>query len=60
MFESGYVTVDQMIKRGNRGVQEKGPQFKVEDKRRQQLFLGDSASTAFNYLLVFQNVSMNC
>ncbi len=47
MLESGDVTVDQMIKRGDRGVPEKGPQFKVEDKNRPQLFLGEQREYSF-------------
>jgi hypothetical protein len=47
MLESGDVTVDHMIKRGDRGVQEKGPQFKVEDKKRPQLFLGEQREYRF-------------
>jgi hypothetical protein len=48
MLESGDVTVDHMIKRGTRGVQEKGPQFKVEDKKRPQLFLGEQREYLFS------------
>ena len=47
MLESGDVTVDHMIKRSARGVQEKGPQFKVEDKKRPQLFLGEQREYRF-------------
>jgi hypothetical protein len=47
MLESGDVTVDHMIKRSNRGVQEKGPQFKVDDKKRSQLFLGEQKTYYF-------------
>jgi hypothetical protein len=47
MLESGDVTVDHMIKRAARGVQEKGPQFKVEDKKRPQLFLGEQREYRF-------------
>jgi hypothetical protein len=38
---------DYMIKRDDRGVQEKGPQFKVEDKKRPQLFLGEQRAYRF-------------
>jgi hypothetical protein len=48
MLESGDVTVDHMIKRGDRGVQEKGPQFKIEDKKRPQLFLGEQRQYHFD------------
>lgn len=47
MLEAGDVTVDHMIKRSARGVQEKGPQFKVEDKKRPQLFLGEQREYRF-------------
>jgi hypothetical protein len=47
-LESGDVTVDHMIKREDRGVQEKGPQFKVEDKKRPELFLGEQREYLFS------------
>ena len=48
MLEAGDVTVDYMIKRSERGVQEKGPQFKLEDKKRPQLFLGEQREYRFS------------
>ena len=47
-LESGDVTLDQVIMRGERGVQEKGPQFKVEDKKHPQLFLGEQREYKFS------------
>ena len=47
MLETVDVTVDHMIKRAARGVQEKEPKFKVEDKKRPQLFLGEQREYRF-------------
>ena len=46
-LESGDVTLDQVIMRGERGVQGKGPQFKVEDMKRPQLFLAGQREYRF-------------
>jgi hypothetical protein len=40
-LESGDVTVDYTIKRGDGGVQKKGSQFRIEDKKRPLLSFGD-------------------
>lgn len=59
MLETGVVTVGHMIRRGDRGVQEKGPQFKVEDKKRQQLFLGDQREYRFCLAWLLANYSFD-
>jgi hypothetical protein len=50
MLESGDVTVDHLIKRkpGQRRANEKGPQFKVSDLKRPQLFLGKQLEYVFS------------
>lgn len=50
MLESGDVTVDHLIKRepGEARANEKGPQFKVSDAKRPQLFLGKQQEYIFS------------
>lgn len=49
MLDSGDITVDHLIKRelGEASVNEKGPQFKVSDAKRPQLFLGKQREYSF-------------
>jgi len=50
MLESGDITVDHLIKRnpGKTSVTEGGPQFKVSDAKRPQLFLGKQKEYSFS------------
>lgn len=48
MLQNGDVTVDHLIKRDQKGVHEKGPQFKVKDKKRPELFLGEQREYRFD------------